>query len=41
MTGISAPYEPPKNPTIEVTHNNTIEESVDIIYEAIKNKLRV
>ncbi|MEX0290788.1 MAG: adenylyl-sulfate kinase [Flavobacteriaceae bacterium] len=41
MTGISAPYEAPKNPTIEVTHMNSIEESVDIIYEAIKNKLRV
>lgn len=41
MTGISAPYEAPKNPDIEVTHMNSIDESVDIIYEAIKNKLRV
>jgi adenylylsulfate kinase len=41
MTGISAPYEAPVNPTIEVTHLNSVEESVDIIYEAIKNKLRV
>lgn len=41
MTGITAPYEPPVNPSIEVTHENSVEEAVDIIYEKIKNKLRV
>ncbi|MCW5515583.1 adenylyl-sulfate kinase [Muriicola sp. Z0-33] len=41
MTGITAPYEPPINPSIEVTHENSVEEAVDIIYEKIKNKLRV
>ncbi|WP_019671473.1 adenylyl-sulfate kinase [Eudoraea adriatica] len=39
MTGISAPYEPPKNPIAEVTQENTIEEAVQIIYDKIKNKL--
>ncbi|AUS05849.1 adenylyl-sulfate kinase [Pseudotamlana carrageenivorans] len=41
MTGISAPYEAPINPDVEVSHLNTIEESVDIIYQAIKNKLEL
>jgi len=41
MTGITAPYEPPINPTIEVTHEDSVQEAVDIIYEKIKNKLRV
>ena len=41
MTGISAPYEKPSNPDIEVTHEFTVEKSVDIIYEKIKNKLRL
>ena len=41
MTGITAPYEPPNNPTIEVTERDSVEEAVDIIYEKIKNKLRV
>ncbi|MGB5819482.1 MAG: adenylyl-sulfate kinase [Saonia sp.] len=39
MTGISAPYERPSNPTIEVTHEHSIAEAVDIIYKKIKNKL--
>ncbi|MBU2950231.1 adenylyl-sulfate kinase [Tamlana agarivorans] len=39
MTGISAPYEAPENPDVEVSHLNTIEESVEIIFQAIKNKL--
>ncbi|KAB1067867.1 adenylyl-sulfate kinase [Tamlana haliotis] len=39
MTGISAPYEAPENPDVEVSHLNSIEESVDIIFQAIKNKL--
>lgn len=41
MTGISAPYEKPSNPDIEVTHEFTVEKSVDIIYEKIKNKVRL
>jgi adenylylsulfate kinase len=41
MTGVSAPYEAPKNPTIEVTHKNSVDESVDMIYEKIKHKLRI
>lgn len=33
FTGIDAPYEAPVNPSIEVkTHNMTIDESVDVIY---------
>ena len=40
MTGISAPYEAPKNPNVVVTHENSIEESVDIILNFIENKLR-
>ena len=39
MTGISAPYESPKNPIATVTQENTIEEAVQIIYDKIKNKL--
>lgn len=41
MTGISAPYENPKKPAVEVTHENTAKESVQIIYNKIKNKLSV
>jgi len=40
MTGISAPYEVPKKPHVEVSHLNSIEESVEIIYEVIKDKLK-
>ena len=39
MTGISAPYEIPKSSDIEVTHQNSVEESVEIIFSKIKNKL--
>lgn len=39
MTGISAPYEQPLNPDIEVSNENSIEESIDIIYEKIDNQL--
>ncbi|MEP3374512.1 MAG: adenylyl-sulfate kinase [Maribacter dokdonensis] len=39
MTGISAPYEHPVNPDVEVSHINSIEESVNIIYDKIKNHL--
>ncbi|MCB4807300.1 adenylyl-sulfate kinase [Tamlana sp. 62-3] len=41
MTGISAPYEAPQNPTVEVSHLNSVEESVEIIFQAIKNKLEI
>ncbi|WP_242205239.1 adenylyl-sulfate kinase [Aestuariivivens insulae] len=39
LTGISAPYEIPENPNIEVSHLNTIDESVEIIFQYIKDKL--
>ena len=39
MTGISAPYESPKNPIVTITQKNTIEESVQMIYNKIKSKL--
>lgn len=40
FTGINAPYEAPENPDVEViTDNATIEESVEIIYNKIKQKL--
>ena len=41
MTGISAPYESPENPDVEVTHENSVEEAVDIIFAKIKNHLRL
>ncbi|GMN08317.1 adenylyl-sulfate kinase [Croceitalea sp. MTPC5] len=40
MTGISAPYETPKSPHVEVTENNSIEESVEMIYKAIEKHLK-
>ena len=39
MTGISAPYEAPKDPDVLITHKNSVEEAVEIIYNSIKNKL--
>ncbi|WP_242117027.1 adenylyl-sulfate kinase [Aestuariivivens sediminicola] len=39
MTGISAPYEIPEDPDIVVSQLNTIEESVDMVFEHIKGKL--
>lgn len=41
MTGVSAPYESPVAPEIEVTDKNSIPEAVDIIYKKIKDKLRL
>ena len=41
MTGISAPYETPENPDVEVSQLNTIEEAVELIYDAIKAKLEL
>lgn len=40
FTGISAPYEAPESPEIEVTHQQTVEESVAAIYRYLtENKL--
>ena len=41
MTGISAPYEAPENPDVVVTHEHSVMEAVDMIYEKIKNKLKL
>jgi adenylylsulfate kinase len=42
MTGISAPYEPPANPDVEIkTEEQSIEEAVAKIYDAIKQKLQL
>lgn len=41
MTGISAPYEAPTNPDVEVSNEYGIEESIDIIYNKIKNQIRL
>lgn len=41
MTGISAPYESPENPDVEVTELNSIEASVEKIYKAIKDKIEL
>ena len=41
MTGISAPYEAPENPDIEIkTEENTVEEAVNIIIKHITPKLK-
>ena len=42
MTGISAPYEAPESPDIEIkTENESIESSVKKIIENIKPKLKL
>ena len=41
MTGVSAPYEKPINPDIEITEINSVEESVEKIYRLIKNKIEL
>lgn len=42
MTGISAPYEAPVNPDLEViTDGQSIEESIEIIINFINNKLKL
>jgi adenylylsulfate kinase len=41
FTGVNAPYEKPEKPTIEIiTDDKTIEESVELIYNKIKNKIK-
>lgn len=41
MTGVSDPYEPPLNPDIEITDKNSLDESVEMVYDKIKNKLKL
>ena len=42
FTGISSPYEEPKNPTLEIkTGELSIDESVQEIYKSIKDKIRL
>mgnify|MGYP000959656286 CR=1 FL=1 len=42
MTGISAPYEAPENPDIEIkTEEETIENAVLRIVDYINNKLKL
>ncbi len=41
MTGISAPYEAPIDPDVEVKPESSVSEAVEIIYAKIKNKLQV
>ena len=41
MTGISAPYEAPENPNVEVSHENSVEQSVELIFAKVKSKLRL
>lgn len=39
MTGISAPYEPPLNPAVEISEKQSVEESVEIVLKALTAKL--
>ncbi len=39
MTGISAPYEIPSSPDVEISEENEVTESVDAIYNFLKSKL--
>ncbi|PKA98768.1 adenylylsulfate kinase [Flavobacteriaceae bacterium MAR_2009_75] len=41
MTGISAPYENPENPDVEITQGQTVEQAVELIYNTIKYRLRL
>ena len=41
MTGISSPYEAPENPDVIVTHENSVDQSVELIFAHIKSKLRL
>ena len=40
MTGISAPYEAPENPDIEVDHTHSVEDSVKKIITTIENRIK-
>lgn len=41
MTGISSPYEAPENPDVIVTNENSVDQSVELIFAHIKSKLRL
>lgn len=41
MTGISAPYEKPIRPSVEVSGELSVNESIDIIYNKIMNQIRL
>lgn len=41
MTGVTSPYEKPINPDVEVTELTSVLESAEVIYESIKNKLKL
>ncbi|ETN95807.1 adenylyl-sulfate kinase [Zhouia amylolytica] len=41
LTGISAPYEIPENPDVEVTHIQSVKVSVESIYNVIKEKIQL
>jgi len=41
MTGIDSKYEIPKSFDIEISESNTLEETVEILYALIKNKLTI
>jgi len=41
MTGISAPYEKPKNPAIKLDQEQSVEDAIAVIFEKIKNKLSI
>ena len=41
MTGISAPYEEPVNPDVEVTHLQSVEEATQSIYSILAKQLRL
>lgn len=42
FTGISSPYEKPETPDLEIdTTQNSIEKSVELVYEKIKDKLQL
>jgi len=41
MTGISSPYEHPIQPDVEISDEHSIEKSVDIIYNKIRNNIKL
>lgn len=41
LTGVSAPYEKPQHPDVEITENDSVEMAVDKIYTRIKDKLEL
>ena len=41
MTGVTAPYEKPLNPDIEITEKISVNESVALIFDRVKDKLQL